>query len=188
LSYLLIHYFAQLSGEEFFEAVKKVCTKEDSEDFTPPKEAFYALLTEYDSLIEESSGWKDKYQRALAETENVRTRGIKQTEEAKAFAIQGFCKDLLEVADILNLAVDSVKPEQLESGDKALVDLHKGIVMTKTVLLKTFEKHGLVPVTPMGEKFDPNLHEAVFQVPGGEVCFLLGVALKTCSFAAFWLQ
>lgn len=81
-----------------------------------------------------------------------------------------------------------MKPEQLESGDKALVDLHKGIVMTKTVLLKTFEKHGLVPVTPMGEKFDPNLHEAVFQVPGGEVCFLLGVALKTCSFAAFWLQ
>ncbi|KAK6026034.1 co-chaperone GrpE [Ostertagia ostertagi] len=73
-----------------------------------------------------------------------------------------------QVADILDLAVDSVKPEQLESADKTLVDLHKGIVMTKTVLLKTFKRHGLVQVNPMGEKFDPNLHEAVFQVPAGE--------------------
>nr|CDJ83871.1 GrpE nucleotide exchange factor domain containing protein [Haemonchus contortus] len=155
----------RLSGLEFFETVKKATVKEGSDDFVIPKEAFEALLTEYDALIEEGSEWQDKYKRSLAETENVRNRGIKQTEEAKVFAIQGFCKDLLEVADILDLAVDSVKPEQLESADKALVDLHKGIVMTKTVLLKTFKKHGLVQVNPMGEKFDPNFHEAVFQVP-----------------------
>ncbi|KHJ76164.1 co-chaperone GrpE [Oesophagostomum dentatum] len=48
-----------------------------------------------------------------------------------------------------------------------LKDLHEGVVMTRTVLLNTFKKHGLVPVNPMGEKFDPNLHEAVFQVPAG---------------------
>ncbi|KAK6057779.1 co-chaperone GrpE, partial [Cooperia oncophora] len=158
----------RLNGVDFFEMVKKVAAKEGAEDFAIPKEAFEALLTEYDALIEEGSEWQDKYKRSLAETENVRNRGMKLTEEAKVFAIQGFCKDLLEVADILDLAVESVKPDQLESADKTLVDLHKGIVMTKTVLLKTFKKHGLVQVNPLGEKFDPNLHEAVFQVPPGE--------------------
>ncbi|KAK6011251.1 putative co-chaperone GrpE [Ostertagia ostertagi] len=94
----------RLSGKE--------AAKDGTEDFAIPKEAFETLLTEYDAL--------DKYKRSLAETENVRNRGIKQTEEAKIFAIQGFCKDLLEVADILDLAVESVKPEQLESADKTL--------------------------------------------------------------------
>lgn len=116
-------------------------------------------------MVEEVFEWKDKYRRSLAETENVRARGIKQVEEAKMFAIQGFCKDLLEVADILDLAVDSVKSEELESGGKTLTDLYKGIVMTKTVLLKVFKRHGLVALIPIGDKFDPNLHEAVFQVP-----------------------
>ncbi|VDM63143.1 unnamed protein product [Angiostrongylus costaricensis] len=113
--------------------------------------------------------WKDKYRRSLAETENVRARGIKQVEEAKMFAIQGFCKDLLEVADILDLAVNSVKSEELESGGKTLTDLHNGIVMTKTVLLKVFKRHGLVALSPIGDKFDPNLHEAVFQVSEAKV-------------------
>ncbi|VDL76335.1 unnamed protein product [Nippostrongylus brasiliensis] len=158
----------RFSGAEFFEEVKKVAVKEESEEFVVPKDAFEVLLSEYDTLLGESSEWKDKYQRSLAETENVRKRGMKQAEEAKVFAIQGFCKDLLEVADILDLAVNSVKKEQLESGDKNLVDLHKGVVMTKDVLLKTFQRHGLVQVNPMGEKFDPNLHEAVFQVPQGQ--------------------
>ncbi|KAJ1362139.1 hypothetical protein KIN20_021570 [Parelaphostrongylus tenuis] len=154
----------RLSGAEFLEEVKKAAQK-DSEDYAIPRPAFETLLSEYDSLIEEVFEWKDKYKRSLAETENVRARGIKQIEEAKMFAIQGFCKDLLEVADILDLAVNSVKAEELESGDKALVDLHKGIVMTKTVLLKVFKRHGLQALSPIGEKFDPNLHEAVFQVP-----------------------
>ncbi|KAL6727894.1 hypothetical protein Aduo_009732 [Ancylostoma duodenale] len=157
----------RLTGAEFFDMVKEAASKEGKEDFAVPTPAFEALLAEYDLLVKEGLDWKDKYQRSLAETENVRKRGFKQTEEAKVFAIQGFCKDLLEVADVLDLAVDSVKPEQLKTADKTLVDLHEGIVMTRTVLLKTFKKHGLVPVSPLGEKFDPNLHEAVFQVPAG---------------------
>ncbi|ETN83853.1 co-chaperone GrpE [Necator americanus] len=156
-----------LPGAEFFDVVKEVASKEGKEDFAVPIPAFEALLAEYDALLNEGLDWKDKYQRSLAETENVRKRGFKQTEEAKVFAIQGFCKDLLEVADVLDLAVDSVKEEQLKSADKTLSDLHQGIVMTRTVLLNTFKKHGLNPVNPIGEKFDPNLHEAVFQVPPG---------------------
>ncbi|RCN27826.1 co-chaperone GrpE [Ancylostoma caninum] len=144
----------RLTGAEFFDMVKEAASKEGKEDFAVPTPAFEALLAEYDLLVKEGLDWKDKYQRSLAETENVRKRGFKQTEEAK-------------VADVLDLAVDSVKPEQLKTADKTLVDLHEGIAMTRTVLFKTFKKHGLVPVSPLGEKFDPNLHEAVFQVPAG---------------------
>lgn len=68
-------------------------------EFVPPKSAFDVLLSEYDVLVEENADLNDKYRRSLAETENVRRRGQKQVEDAKVFAIQGFCKDLLEVSN-----------------------------------------------------------------------------------------
>ncbi|VDN06472.1 unnamed protein product [Thelazia callipaeda] len=106
----------------------------------------------------------DKYIRAIAEIENVRRRGQKQTEETKVFAIQGFCKDLLEVADILDLAISAVGKEELEN-NVPLKNLFEGLEMTRTLLQKAFMKHGLKQISPEGEKFDPTLHEAVFQVP-----------------------
>ncbi|KAH7731357.1 co-chaperone GrpE [Aphelenchoides avenae] len=141
-----------------------IAKDEPEAEFVPPKSAFDVLLNEYDALVEENADLNDKYRRSLAETENVRRRGQKQVEDAKVFAIQGFCKDLLEVADILDLAVGSVD-EKAIAGNDQLRELHKGITMTKDVLLKTFKKHGLVVRSPEGEKFDPNLHDAVFQVP-----------------------
>uniref|UniRef100_A0A914R7N9 Uncharacterized protein n=1 Tax=Parascaris equorum TaxID=6256 RepID=A0A914R7N9_PAREQ len=76
----------------------------------------------------------DKYTRALADTENVRRRGQKQVEDAKLFAIQGFCKDLLEVADILDLAVGSIKKDV--EANPQIKSLHEGVEMTRTVLEK----------------------------------------------------
>lgn len=116
--------------------------------------------------------FKDKYLRAMAEAENVRVRMRKQIDDAKIFGIQGFCKDLLEVADILNLAITNTNPNKSsESSEQANVKeqlnaMHQGLVMTETRLLKIFEKHGLVQIKPKeGDKFDPNLHEAIFRVP-----------------------
>ncbi|XP_070210924.1 grpE protein homolog 1, mitochondrial-like isoform X2 [Littorina saxatilis] len=108
---------------------------------------------------------KDKYIRSLAETENVRQRMKKQIDDAKLYGIQGFCKDLLEVADILQTATISVPQEELPK-NPALKDLFDGLTMTEAQLQKVFGKHGLVPISPKeGEKFDPNFHEALFQVP-----------------------
>uniref|UniRef100_A0A8R1DXZ8 GrpE protein homolog n=1 Tax=Caenorhabditis japonica TaxID=281687 RepID=A0A8R1DXZ8_CAEJA len=175
----------RLKGAEFEELVLASISGEDKTQI--PKSAFDVLLKEYDELQTESSDYKDKYKRSLAETENVRRRGVKQTDDAKVFAIQSFCKDLLEVSDILDIAVKSVKPEELESGGRALKDLFEGVSMTRTVLAKTFSKHGLVSVDPTNEKFDPNLHEAVFQIPSAnakqpvghiEVCTKIGYSLK----------
>lgn len=120
---------------------------------------------------QEKAELKDKFLRAMAETENTRVRMRKQIDDAKIFGIQGFCKDLLEVADILSLAIENTDPkkstEPLEKNVlQKLNSMHQGLVMTESKLLKIFEKHGLVQIKPVsGEKFDPNFHEAIFRVP-----------------------
>ncbi|VDN54031.1 unnamed protein product [Dracunculus medinensis] len=134
-------------GAQFLEQIKG--QEALNEEFLIPRPAFDAIAEEYDGLLEEVDDWKeplallqDKYMRALAETENVRRRSQKQIEDAKHFAIQSFCKDLLEVADILDLACATVKKEDIETNEH-LSNLFKGIEMTKTVLEKAFAKHGL---------------------------------------------
>jgi molecular chaperone GrpE len=155
----------RITSEQFFAELERVEGNEESQEaFIVPKEKLDSLFTEYDALSNELNDLTDKYRRALAETENVRRRGQKQIEDAKVFAVQSFCKDLLEVADTLDLAIGAVKPENIEKNAE-VKSLHDGVVMMKTVLLKTFEKHGLVAISPDGEKFDPNLHDAVYQIP-----------------------
>ncbi|XP_069140528.1 grpE protein homolog 1, mitochondrial-like isoform X1 [Argopecten irradians] len=109
---------------------------------------------------------QEKYLRALAETENVRQRMKKQVDDAKIFGIQGFCKDLLEVADILGKATESVPKEEVNKDNIHLKNLFEGLTMTESQLQKVFNKHGLEQITPAeGEKFDPFIHEAMFEVP-----------------------
>ncbi|XP_060782367.1 grpE protein homolog 1, mitochondrial isoform X2 [Neoarius graeffei] len=107
----------------------------------------------------------DKYKRALADTENLRQRGQKLVDEAKLYGIQGFCKDLLEVADILEKATQSVPKEEVTSQNPHLKNLYDGLVMTEVQIQKVFTKHGLVKLDPVGLKFDPYEHEALFHAP-----------------------
>lgn len=106
---------------------------------------------------------QDKYKRSLADSENLRKRLTKQIEDAKIFGIQHFCKDLLEVADILGHATDAVPKDQLTDRNQHLKNLYEGLTMTKGSLMQVFKRHGLEQVNPMNEKFNPNLHEALFQ-------------------------
>jgi len=76
---------------------------------------------------------------------------------------------MFQVADVLNMAVESLEKEVAK--DETLKSVYEGISMTKNTLIKTFAKHGLVQINPEGQKFDPNLHEAVFEVPGDQVSF-----------------
>lgn len=119
---------------------------------------------------------QDKYMRALAETENVRQRMTKQVSDVRLFGIQGFCKDLLEVADILQQATQSVPEKELQE-NKHLRDLYDGLVMTEAQLQKVFLKHGLEQIIPQkGDKFDPHYHEALFQVPAEDAKMASNVA------------
>lgn len=106
---------------------------------------------------------EDKYKRALADGENLRIRLMKQIDDAKLFGIQGFCKDLLDVADILGKATESVPKNELTNENPHLKTLYEGLRMTEAQLHKVFKKHGLLSLNPINEKFDPNQHEALFQ-------------------------
>ncbi|XP_045189588.2 grpE protein homolog 1, mitochondrial-like [Mercenaria mercenaria] len=140
-------------------------TSKKTETPTGPSELEEKLTKENEKLQKDFKEMKDKYMRALAETENVRTRMKKQVEETKVFGIQGFCKDLLDVADILNQAMDTVPKEELDR-NQHLKSLFDGLSMTNKQMIKVFGKHGLVKIEPaIGDKFDPFFHEALFQVP-----------------------
>ena len=109
------------------------------------------LKSKYDDIM-------DKYRRSIAESDNMRKRLTKQIEDAKIFGIQGFSKDILEVADVLDKAVGmGVESQSVE-------DLHQGLKMTQAQLLQVFKRHGLETIDPLNEKFDPNKHDALFQI------------------------
>ncbi|XP_040036034.1 grpE protein homolog 1, mitochondrial [Gasterosteus aculeatus] len=132
----------------------------------PEQSAAETLLLEEKSQLEDQlKDMTEKYKRALADTENLRTRTQKMIEDAKLYGIQGFCKDLVEVADILEKATESVPKEEVTTQNPHLKNLFDGLVMTEVQIQKVFIKHGLVKLNPDGEKFDPYEHEALFHAP-----------------------
>lgn len=127
------------------------------------KEEMDKLNKEVVSLNEKNTELLDKYKRSLADGENLRNRLTKQISDAKIFGIQGFCKDLLDVADVLSKATESVPKEEITDQNPHLKSLYEGLMMTETQLQNVFKRHGLEPVDPLNQKFDPNFHEALFQ-------------------------
>ncbi|KAM6220814.1 grpE protein homolog 1, mitochondrial [Rhynchocyon petersi] len=130
-----------------------------------PPSSEKAFLEEKVKLEEQLKETTEKYKRALADTENLRQRSQKLVEEAKLYGIQGFCKDLLEVADILEKATQSVPKEEVREDNPHLKSLYEGLVMTEVQMQKVFTKHGLLRLNPIGAKFDPYEHEALFHAP-----------------------
>jgi len=114
-------------------------------------------------LEAEVAKYKDQALRALAEQENVRRRAQRDREDALKFATSGFAKDLVTVADNLRRAIDSV-PEAQSSSSELLKNLISGVSATERELLGAFEKHGIKRLDPMGEKFDHNFHQAIFEL------------------------
>ncbi|KAF7274522.1 hypothetical protein GWI33_012827 [Rhynchophorus ferrugineus] len=114
-------------------------------------------------LGKKNSDLLDKYKRALADGENLRQRLNKQISEAKIYGIQSFCKDLLDVADVLNKATETVPKDEIKDSNPHLKSLYEGLVMTEAQLKSVFKRHGLESVNPINEKFNPNFHEALFQ-------------------------
>ena len=120
-------------------------------------------------LTAENADLKDRLLRTLAEMENLRRRTEKEVKDAREYAVSGFARDLLTVADNFDRALSHVPAalrEDEAAGGKALVD---GVELTGRELLKTLEKHGVRKLSPMGEKFDPNLHQAMFEIPNDQV-------------------
>jgi molecular chaperone GrpE len=107
---------------------------------------------------------RDRLLRSLAEFENLRRRKEREVEDARKYAMAGFARELLDVADNLSRALDSIPPEARES--ELLKTLIEGVAMTERALLASFERHRISKVVPeVGARFDHNLHQAMFEVP-----------------------
>ncbi len=118
-----------------------------------------------EALAKEAAEIKDKLLRALAEMENLRKRTEREVMDARAYGIASLARDLLGVADNMRRALEAVGADLRETADSGFKAFLEGVELTERDLLKTLEKHGVRKFEPYGEKFDPNLHQAMFEVP-----------------------
>lgn len=103
--------------------------------------------------------------RTVADFRNLQDRTAREVKSARDFAIQKFAKDLIDSVDNFDRALDTIPAEQLKGDNKDLIGFHEGIKMTENIFLQTLAKHGLERVSPEGDKFNPNEHEATFMTP-----------------------
>jgi len=127
-------------------------------------------------LAKERDDMRDKMMRALAEADNTRKRAEKMQSDTQKYAVSGFAKDMLDLADNLRRALDAITEEQRK--DEVVGLLYEGIAATERVMLSNFEKHGIQKIEPTEGKFDPNFHEVMFEAPtpgkqNGEIIQLL---------------
>jgi molecular chaperone GrpE len=107
---------------------------------------------------------RDKYLRAVAETDNVRKRAERDVSEARAYGIAGFARDVIGVADNLTRALEAIDPTARTAAEGTLRALLDGVDLTRRELEKALAKHGVRPLDPTGEKFDPNFHQAMYEI------------------------
>ncbi len=139
-----------------------------TEDAAAPPEA--ASLTNQPAPAEpgpqaQAAELKDKLLRTLAEMENLRKRTDREIADARAYGVASFARDMLVVADNMRRALDAVSPELRASAEPGVKALIEGLELTERELLKALEKNGVRQFSPRGEKFDPNVHQAMFEVP-----------------------
>lgn len=128
-------------------------------DVNPLADTVAALEKERDAL-------KDNVLRALAETENVRKRANRQIEEARLYAVEKFARDLLNVADNLSRAIDSVPEQSRGLMTDAVKTALEGVELTQKELVTVLARHGVTAIDASpGAAFDPSLHQAVTQIP-----------------------
>ena len=124
-----------------------------------PEEGSVELLTK------EVADSKDRMLRTLAEMENLRKRTAREVSDARTYAISGFARDVLDIADNLQRALDAVPAEARAAADPGLKALIEGVELTERSLHNALEKHGVRKFDPAGERFDPNVHQAMYEVP-----------------------
>ena len=120
------------------------------------------------ALEEELRATKERLQRALADMENLRRRTEREKSDTAKYAISDFARDVLGVSDNIGRAIESVPPEAVESSE-AVRTLLEGVEMTDRVLQQVLERHGIERLHPEGDRFDPNWHQAMFEIDDPEV-------------------
>jgi molecular chaperone GrpE len=122
-----------------------------------------------ETLQKEAAEARDRMLRTLAEMENLRKRTTKEVADARLYGITGFARDVLDIADNLQRALDAVPAEARAAADPGLISLIEGVELTERSLHSALEKHGVKKFDPLGQKFDPNFQQAMFEVPDASV-------------------
>ncbi|WP_224824283.1 nucleotide exchange factor GrpE [Cognatishimia sp. MH4019] len=134
----------------------------EAEEFAEDAMEYDDEALELDALKAERDEFKDRFMRALADAENSRKRSDRDRREAEQYGGSKLARDLLPVYDNMKRAVEAATDEQKEVS-AALIE---GVELTMRELLNTFKKHGIEPISPqVGDKFDPQLHQAMFEAP-----------------------
>ena len=121
------------------------------------------------ALEAENADVKDRLLRLAADMENLRRRTEREVKDARTYAVTGFAREILSVADNLRRALEAVPAEAKADGEGGLAGLIDGVEVTERSLISTLEKHGVKKLDPEGQRFDPNFHQAMFEIPNTEV-------------------
>jgi molecular chaperone GrpE len=127
-----------------------------------------AAAPDVTALAKEIADYKDKLLRSLADMENLRRRTDREVADARTYGVSGLARDIVGVADNMRRALQAAGDSGviIEGPAKALLE---GVELTERELLKVLERHGIKKFDPHGAKFDPNLHQAIFEVPDANV-------------------
>ena len=148
-------------------------TAENQNPETPPEaEAPEAEVdpreVEVAGLREEVAQTKDRLLRMAADMENLRKRTEREKAEATLYAATNFARDLLSVADNLGRALEALPQEERDEAGEIEQNLITGVEMTQRDLQNVFQRHGIRRLETVGQKFDPNFHQAIYEVPTSE--------------------
>ncbi len=162
----------QPSPEDVLEAELEAIGEEGEPD---PFVVLERLRAENDEL-------NDKLLRAAAEMQNIRKRSERERQEAGQYAATAFARDIISVADNLARALEAMGEEARANADEATKNLVDGIEMTERELLNVFQRHGITRIDPMGERFDPNMHEAMFEAENPEMPAGTVMSVAQCGY------
>ncbi len=118
-----------------------------------------------ENLQLENAGLKDKLLRTLADMENLRRRTEKEVSDAKTYGVASFARDMLTFADNLHRAIANVPADVRARAEAPVQTLIEGLELTDRDFASRLERYGVKKIDPLGLKFDPNLHEALFELP-----------------------
>ncbi len=144
----------------------ELLAKAEADTLVPPDGD--ARDAEIVALKEEVAAAKDRLLRYAAEAENTRKRLEREKAEATLYAASNFARDLLSVADSLSRALAAVPAEERDIIDDVMKKFLDGIELTERELLSVFQRHSIRRLETLGQKFDPNFHQAMFEVPTSE--------------------
>lgn len=149
--------------DDFLDDVETVEAELEAEELIDiTQEDIEAEVDELEAIMAERDQFKDRFLRALADAENMRKRADRDRREAENYGGSKLSRDILPVYDNLTRALETVTDEQ-RAANAALLE---GIELTRRELLNVFSKHGINRIKPeVGDKFDPQLHEAMFEAP-----------------------